>query len=314
VNFPSPPPIPPDGRPVLVTGAGGFLGSTLCRRLVALGCEVHGTCRARPVPAGVVPWPLDLADSAAVESCFARIEPGLVFHLGAPVDLDRDPSAFARLRPGILDATHHVGAACAARGLRLVAAGTCEEYGAAEAPFSEAIRPRPVSAYSCLKLAATEWLLALHRIAGLRVTAVRPFLTYGPGQPPGRLVPSAVAAALDGRPFALTDGRQTREWNYVDDMVEALLRAARPEAEGRLLNLGGGPEVAVREVAARIFALAGADPALVAVGALPRREGEVERFCGDHRRARALLGHRPSVGLDEGLRRTIAWIREARGG
>jgi nucleoside-diphosphate-sugar epimerase len=266
------------------------------------------------VPLGVEPWPLDLADAGAVRRCLLAVRPGLVFHLGAPVDLDRDPSAFARLRPGILDATHNVAAACLPHGVRLVAAGTCEEYGAAEAPFSEATRPQPVSAYSCLKLAATEWLLALHRTAGLRVTAVRPFLTYGPGQPPGRLVPSAVAAALTGQPFALTDGRQTREVNFADDMVESLLLAARPEAEGRLLNLGGGPEVPVRDLVARIFDLVGADAALVRVGALPRREGEVARFCGDHRAARALLGDLSRVDLDEGLRRTIAWARERGGG
>jgi len=303
-------PLPLLDQRVLVTGAGGFLGGELCRRLLVLGAEVHGTQHARPVPAGVQPHRADLADPVAVARCFAAARPAVVFHLAAPVDLSRDPGAYLRLKPGILEATHHVAMACLEHGARLVSAGTCEEYGAAEAPFGEDTPPRPVSAYSALKLAATEWLLSLHRTAGLRVTVVRPFLTYGPGQAPGRLVPSAIAAALAGRPFPLTDGRQTRELNYLDDMVEALVAASVPAATGHRLNLGGGPEIAIRDLAALIFRLAGADPGLIQLGALPRRAGEVERFCGDHARARTLLGVTPGVPLEEGLRRTIAWARE----
>ncbi|MFH1468405.1 MAG: NAD(P)-dependent oxidoreductase [Pseudomonadota bacterium] len=305
-----PPPLPDlAGQRVLVTGAGGFLGGVLCRRLVEAGAEVHGVMRTRPVPAGALPHRAELSEPNDVARCFAAARPALVFHLAAPVDLSRDPAAFLRLRAGILDATHHVAHACLHHGARLVAAGTCEEYGAAEAPFSEDTPAKPVSAYSALKLAATVWLLTLHRTAGLPVTVVRPFLTFGPGQAPARLVPAAIAAALAGRPLPMTDGRQTRELNHVDDMVEALLAASAPAAVGQLLNLGGGPEIAIRDLAALIFRLAGADPGSIELGALPRRAGEVTRFCGDHTRARALLGIAPRVSLEEGLRRTIAHAR-----
>ncbi len=294
---------------VLVTGAGGFLGGWLCSHLRGLGATVHGTVRDRAAPTGVHAHAVDLRDASAVRACFDLVEPSLVFHLAAPVNLSRDPAAFLDLRAGILDATHHVASSCLRHGSRLVSAGTCEEYGDLPAPFREDDRPRPVSAYSCLKLAATQWLLTLHRLSGLRVTVVRPFLTYGPGQPAGRLIPSAIRAAVDGQAFAITDGRQTREVNYVDDMVRGIALAAAPRAEGVLLNMGGGSEHGVRDLAATVFRLAGADPSLVKAGALPRRGGEVERFYGDHTRAGELLGHQPVVTLEAGLEETIRHAR-----
>lgn len=295
--------------PVLVTGAGGFLGSWLCRLLLEQGAEVHGTVRGRPAPVGVHSHPVDLERPDAVRACLAGLRPGTVFHLAAPVSLSRAPGAYAALRPGILDATHHLAQACLAHDARLVAAGTCEEYGAQRAPFAEHTPAMPVSAYSALKLAATEWLLTLHRIAGLRVTVVRPFLTYGPGQAPERLIAAAIRAALTKTPLSITDGRQTREVNWVGDVVRGIAAAATPSAIGRIVNIGGGPERSVHALATAVFDLVGADPGLVRCGDLSRRAGEVDRFCGDHRLARELLGHSPAVSLEDGLRATIDHAR-----
>jgi nucleoside-diphosphate-sugar epimerase len=299
----------PDG-PILVTGAGGFLGRHLCRLLLRLGAEVHGTVRSSPAPSGVHPHALDLIAPEAVRACVERLRPALVFHLAAPVNLSRDPQAYGTLRPGILDATHNIAQACLAHGTRLVAAGTCEEYGAQRAPFTESMQAKPVSAYSSLKLAATQWLLTLHRVAGLQATIVRPFLSYGPGQSTQRLIPAALAAALAGRALPLTDGQQTREVNWVGDTARGIAAAATPAAIGRIINIGGGPERSVLSLATTIFELAGADPALVLSGSLPRRGGEVERFFGDHRLAERLLGHRPETSLEQGLTRTIEHARK----
>ncbi len=297
-------------RRVLVTGAGGFLGRWLCRALLERGAEVHGTVLNVAAPPGVTAHQVDLRGGSAVTACFERVRPAFVFHLAAPVNLSRDPQAFVTLRAGILDATHHVAAECLRRDARLISAGTCEEYGDIPAPFHEDDRPRPVSAYSCLKLAATQWLLTLHRLSGLRVTVVRPFLTYGPGQAPERLIPAAVGAALAGHPFPITDGRQTREFNHVRDVVQRIAAAAAPQTEGDLLNIGGGSEHSVRDLATAIFRLAGADPDLVQIGALPRRGGEVARFYGDHARADRLLGPIQRTPLEQGLRETIEHERD----
>ena len=192
-------------------------------------------------------------------------------------------------------------------GALMVHVGTCEEYGRIPAPYAESDVPSdPVSPYAKWKLRTTEALME----RGGRVIVARPFLTYGPGQRPRQLIPAAVRAALAGERFPMTTGEQTREWNYVDDTVAGLLRCgSTPAAEGTVVNVCGGPEVSVANMVQRIFAVAGADAALVEVGALPKRSGEVGRFFGDSERCRTILRHTPSTSLEEGLTRTVAWWR-----
>lgn len=264
--------------------------------------------RAAP-PEGVQAWPLDLRRPEALARVLREARPEVVFHLAAEVDVSREPGRFPEAAQDLLLVSDRVARACLAQDLRLVAVGTCEEYGDGPAPFREDQAPRPVSPYSAAKVATAAWLSTLQRTAGLRHTWVRPFLTYGPGQRSGGLIPSACRAALTGQPFPMSAGTQTREVNYVEDIARGLVRCARGGLEGETLNLGGGPELPVRAIVERIFAIAGADPELIRIGALPARAGEASRFHGAHVRAQALLGHRPEVPLEEGLRRTLDWWR-----
>ena len=269
----------------LVTGASGFIGQVLVRQLQARGDTVRTWSRGQPLA-------LDGVD--------------VVFHLAAPVDPSRTADWNTMLE-GIVVLTEQVAQACLLADVQLVHVGTCEEYGDGPAPFHEDQLPQPVSPYSTAKAAATMRVLALHRSHGLRVTVARPFLTYGPGQRGARLIPAAIASALGGTPFPMTEGTQTREVNFVDDIAAGLMACAAPEAVGRILNIGGGPELTVYALVKRIFETAGADPALVQRGARPSRSGETARFVGNHQRARLLLGHAARVSLGEGLRRTIEY-------
>ena len=273
----------------LVTGASGFIGRTLMRTLADAGHQATPWRRGTPLD-------LDCVDT--------------VFHLAAPVDPRRDAD-LGRMLEGIVLLSDRVAMACLEADVRLVHVGTCEEYGDGPAPFVEDQPPQPVSPYSTAKAAATMRALALHRAHGLRVTVARPFLTYGPGQRGDRLIPTALRAALAGQVFPMTTGHQTREVNYVDDIARGLLACADDAAIGRILNIGGGPELPVIELVQRIFATAGADPGLIQAGALPTRSGETPRFVGNHQRARQVLGHRPEVSLDQGLRRTMEACRSA---
>jgi len=264
---------------VLVTGSGGFIGGEVLRQ---------------------VPGALGSRDPAAIR----RERPDLVIHCASPVDPSRDADDDA-MRAGVLELSLAVAEACRAVDARLVHVGTCEEYGDGPAPFHEDQPPRPVSPYSRWKAEATRRVLALE---GLRVTVARPFLTYGPGQRGPRLIPSAIRAALAGHDFDMTPGTQTREVNFVEDIARGLLACRSEAVIGRIVNIGGGPEVRVIDLVRRIFELCDADPERIRT-VRPQRSGEVPRFVGDHRRARDLLGHRPRVDLDEGLARTIEALR-----
>ena len=295
------------GRRVLVTGASGFLGRAVCALLQEAGAEVFGTWHSRPLPAAIPGEPMDLPGGA--DALIRRVQPQVVLHLAAPVNVARDPALYATMRRGILDGTVEVAEACRAVGARLVAVGTCEEYGDAEAPFREDAAVAPVSPYSALKAAATAWVTMRARTSDLDAVVVRPFRAYGPGGR-GGLIPAACRAALRGEPFEMTDGAQVREWNHVDAIAAGVVAAgAHPDARGRVLNLGGGPRAAVLEVAQTLFALAGADPGLLRPGALPRRAGEVDRFWGDHAAAEALWGRLEQPSLADGLADTLEWHR-----
>ncbi|MCP4873112.1 MAG: NAD(P)-dependent oxidoreductase [Proteobacteria bacterium] len=288
---------------VWVSGGHGFIGTRLVEAL-----RLHG---ARPVL-----FDGDIADADAVTASIADAAPALLYNLAAPVNVARNPALAELMRTTLLDGALAVHAAAAATGLRplLVQVGTCEEYGTIEAPFAESDEPsEPVSPYSRFKLEATRTLL---RLAAddprVRVVVARPFLTYGPGQNRPMLVPAAIGAALAGVPFPMTAGLQTRELNYVDDTAMGLLRIAGvPALEGTIINVAGGDERRVVDIASLIFEIAEAPDGLLRPGALPHRGGEVPRFFADTTRCRDVLGHTPRIDLAEGLRRTIDAHRAA---
>ena len=297
------------GKRVLVTGASGFIGRALSRALQQQDAEVHGSICTRPAIPDIQVHPWKLRDAPA--PLLDKVRPDYVFHLASPINLSRDPSLEAELNQQIFEGGKALVLACEDREIPLLVAGTCEEYGDNAAPFSEAMSPSPVSPYSQAKARLSQWTHQRCRDSTLRAVVVRPFLTYGPEQVSPRLIPTAIRAALGHSGFDATDGAQTREFNFINDMVEALLRASRPECEGKLLNLGGGEEHSIQTVVNRIYALAGADPNSVRWGALPHRAGEVKRFYGDHTTANEKLGSWPRTGLDEGLRATIDWWRSS---
>jgi nucleoside-diphosphate-sugar epimerase len=302
---------------VLVTGGTGFIGRHLVRALAARGDEVAVTGRraaaALPeaaLPPGVRYLPADLGTPGEAARVVSGVRPELVFNLASAVDVRRDLAAIEAQVRGTQMPAVHVALACLEHGVvRLVHAGTCEEYGNGPVPFREEQDPAPVSPYSAAKVAATAFVRMLCSSFGLRAAVVRPFLTYGPGQGPGQMIPALIQSALDGRDFPMTGGEQTREFNYVDDIVDGMLRAGEaPGVEGQILNLGCAEPRRIRDVAGLVLDLMG-NPIRAEVGKLPYRPGETWEFYCSNERARTLLGYAPRVGLEDGLQRTIAWYR-----
>ncbi len=303
---------------VLVTGISGFIGSHLARRLVAEGAEVHGLVRnssnlwrIHDLNNQINLHYVDLRDFGAVTKVAQDIKPQKVFHLAAYVNVSRSLEVIDEMVEvnikgtlNLLRALDRTGYDC------FINTGTCEEYGDNPAPFREDQIPNPVSTYSASKTCTTIFCRMLHKIKGLPVITLRPFLTYGPGQESNMLIPALIEKAIKGEAFEITEGEQTREFNYVDDIADGFVRASiTPRAIGEIINIGNGLEYKVRDVVAMILELMNR-PIKPKFGALAYRPGEAWHFYCDNTKARELLGWEPKVNLEDGLKMTINWSRK----
>ena len=307
----------------LVTGAAGFIGSHLCRGLVAEGHEVvalddlsEGSLEnLADVPEARFEHS-DISDADALTRAAAGCD--IVFHHAARKSVQRsleDPDGFDRVN---VRGTFNVLEVARSGGSAVVFASSSSVFGDQDRyPLTEDMEPRPRSPYAATKLAGEAYCRAWWESMSVPTVALRYFNVYGPGQDPtspyAAVIPRFVTACLtDTRPVIFGDGEQARDFTYIDDVVEANLLAARmPElARGRVLNAGGGrPPTSVNELLAEIARLARAAPE---PHHEPPREGDIRRSEADVSLARRLIGYDPKVDIREGLRRTVEWFR-ARG-
>ena len=304
----------------LVTGAAGFIGSRLVARLAAEGHDVvglddlsEGTLENLDDAPDVAFVEADLRDDGAVTHAAEGCE--VIFHEGAKRSVPRsllEPVLTTEVNVGgtlnVLLAARDVGA-------RVVWASSSSVYGDQDSfPLHEEMLPRPKSPYAASKLAGEAYAHAFWTSLGVPAISLRYFNVYGPRQDPASeyaaVVPRFVMACLEGRrPIIYGDGEQARDFAYVDDVVEANLRAAAaPEsAFGRSFNVGGGARpTSINELLATVAELTGASPDPIHE---PAREGDIAYTAADMTQAGHVLGHRPVVDMREGLRRTVEWFR-----
>lgn len=311
------------GQSVLVTGAGGFIGSRLCERLVAEGADVRAMVRytsngdagwldRSPVRADIKIVRGDLTDRDSVFAAVRRRD--VVFHLGALIAIPYSYEApESYVRTNILGTLNVLQAVRDHSTGRLVHTSTSEVYGSAQfTPMTEAHPLVGQSPYSASKIGADKLAESYHRSFQTPVVTLRPFNTFGPRQSARAVIPSIAMQLLAGRAVRLGDTRPTRDFVFVDDTVDAFLRAAiAPGIEGRTIHFGGGREIAIGDLPAMIGAAAGLP---VSVEIDPERvrpaASEVERLIADAGLARDLLGWKPRTTVEQGLARVVDFIRE----
>jgi len=300
----------------LVTGGAGFIGHHLVRRLIADGyevCVLDNFATGRRERLEGLDVDLVEGDLRSYERAHAAVRGAeLVFHLGALPSVPR--SVQDPLTTGAVNVEGTLNVLLAARdeGVgRLVFASSSSVYGASpKLPKTEADQALPISPYGVSKLAAEHYCRASATVYELETVSLRLFNVFGPGQDPlsqyAAVVPRFIAAFASGdRPIVYGDGTQTRDFTYVDDVVEAFVIAADTQsaARGLVLNVAAGRETPILHLIASLAEVFGrtVDPQFE-----PARLGEVQRSWGDATQAHRVLGWRPKWSLTNALRECIS--------
>jgi NAD dependent epimerase/dehydratase len=310
---------------VLVTGAGGFIGSHLVQELVSKGAMVRAFVRYNSradtghlhlLDADILSRVElvfgDLRDPNAVASAVKGVS--YVFHLGALIAIP-----YSYLHPVEVAETNFMGTlnilmACREQGIqRLIHTSTSEVYGTArQVPISEAHPLQAQSPYSASKIGADKLAESFYNSYDLPVVTLRPFNTYGPRQSSRAVIPTIVTQALTCPVVRLGNLDAIRDLTYVSDTVQGFIKVAEADSmEGGTYNLGTGQAISIGDLARRIISMCGREvPIKVDAARLRPEKSEVMHLISDNRLALDSFGWSPQVSLDEGLQRTIAWVRD----
>lgn len=306
----------PAGR-TLVTGASGFIGSHLVRALVARGDDVVALVRPASDTwrlADVLNWIEvlrgDLTTIDAKSPPPELVDVHRVFHLAADGVSRTFGSSSPLVHANVVGTTNLLELSVRLDVERFVYCGSCFEYGSGEHLREEAPM-RPNSPYAASKAAGSLLASAFARAGAVPVVTLRPFTAYGPFEAKHRLVPTVVLQALDDAPIELTGGEQTRDFVYVEDVLEAFMAADTADVVGRTFNVCTGEATPVRDLAATVLDLVGGG-AQLKLGAIPYRDDELWALSGDPSAAEVGLGWIARTTLRDGLAKTIAWFRAER--
>jgi UDP-glucose 4-epimerase len=306
---------------VLVLGASGFIGRwvsrALSKRAGTLYLVVHNRKESDAIfssygVAGEV-IETDLSNLPTVRDLLHDIRPDITFNLaGYGVDVsERDERAANCLNaelPGTVCDALADSHGSLWPGARLIHTGSALEYGDIAGDLSEHALPNPTTLYGRSKLAGTEALLRCVELTGMRAVTARLFTVYGPGEHPGRLLPALLQCARTGEVLPLTDGRQRRDFTFVEDVAEGLLRLGRAEVTHTpLVNLATGRLASVREFVETAARVLGISTEQLRFGALPTRPEEMRHDPVSLERLRQVMGWAPHTSIEEGIRRTSEW-------
>lgn len=312
-------------KKVLVTGAGGFIGSHLTEHLEELGATVKAFVRYNSrndwgllellprekldeieVIAG------DLRDSDAIRQVVEDSE--IVFHLGSIIAI---PYSYIHPREvietNVMGALNVLASARESGVEKVIHTSTSEVYGTARyVPIDEKHPLQGQSPYSASKIGADMIAESFYRSYEVPVATIRPFNAFGPGQSARAVIATIISQALTREKVYLGSLHPTRDYTYIDDVIEAFIKVAEsPNSVGEVINIGSNFEISIGDVAKKVIAVMGKNVEIVTDPKRIRPEkSEVERLWCDNTKAGKLLGWQPKVSFDEGLKRTIAWISD----
>jgi UDP-glucose 4-epimerase len=308
-------------RLYLVTGGAGFIGSHICTALVARGERVRvidnlltGKRANLAHLSGKIEFiEASITDETAIRQAVENVS--VVFHQAAIPSVPRSVREPRLNHEANVNGTFNVLMAARDAGVRrVVYAASSSAYGDTETlPKVETMLPAPLSPYAAAKLVGEYYCQVFTRVYGLETVALRYFNVFGPRQDPtspySGVISKFVTVLLDGAaPTIFGDGEQSRDFTYIDNVVDANLRAAEaPDAAGEVINVAIGERITLNELLAQLQQIIGTN---LTPNYAEMRAGDVRHSLADITKAQKLLGYKPLVGLSEGLRQTVAWYQE----
>lgn len=309
-------------KKVIVTGCAGFIGSSLSRRLLDLGYEVVGVdcftdnydtrMKLKNLEPLLAYGNFQFISKGIVEMDWDKWMVGTeaIFHQAAMpgVRTSWGKTFDSYVNHNILATQTLLEAAKKHTVKKFVYASSSSVYGVTQGSTSETYLPRPHSPYGVTKLAGEQLCSLYADNYGVPTVSLRYFTVYGPGQRPDMAFHKFIRAMIHGDSFSVYgDGTQTRDFTYVDDIVEANLLAMKSDCEGEIFNIGGKSRIVLNDVISLLEKLTGIEPK---IRWMPKQAGDPPHTWADIRKAESILGYEPKISLEEGLRKEIRYIRE----
>jgi Nucleoside-diphosphate-sugar epimerases len=300
---------------ILVTGGSGFIASHLCNRLLNEGATVYITTkyfsiidniRLANIWNEIHPIEADLRNPDSLKK-LKEIKPDIIYHL----------AAYNHVGDSFINISEAIDSNC--KGTvnlmesykeyeRFIYISSSEAYGSqTNVPFSESMSPFPISPYAIGKYSGELYSKMMLHVYKLPIVILRPFNAFGPFQSPRAVIAELILKCLAGEDILITEGIQTRDFNYVENLIDGFILAGwKQEALGEIINIGSGEEISIKSLTMKIHKLANSK-SHIQVGALPYRPTEIWRMFADNKKAKKLLDWTPNFTLEEGLIKSIKW-------
>lgn len=304
----------------LITGASGFVGSNLAKRLVEEGYDVFlllrkesNTWRIKDILEKVNVIYADLLDYGVIEKEIKKICPDYIFHLatyGSYPDLQKDGSLMVKTNIlgtyNLLQATKDINYKC------FIHTGSSSEYGIKENVISEDAILEPLDQYGVTKASGTLFCQMFAKTHNKNIVILRPFSVYGPYERKTRFIPYVIMRCLQKKEVNMTSGEQKRDFVFTEDVLDLYLEVMKKEdIAGQIFNVGTGNDHSIKETAEIIFELTNSDPNLLKVGAKKMRKIEaITSWKSDTSKIEKVLNYKPKHSLKEGIKKTISWFME----
>lgn len=303
------------GQVVLVTGASGFIGANLTRRLITLDNDVHiitkktsNLWRLHDLGRRFTKHELDLSESQKLTSLLRKTKPQYIFHLAARGAYSNQTDLTEMIQANIMGLTNLLTALEKIGYRAFINTGTSSEYGFKKKAMKEADLLEPNSFYAATKASGTLLSQVFATIPNQNIITIRPFSVYGPWEEPGRFIPTILLRQLQNQPLEITGGQVRHDFIYIDDLINAYLKAAGGKnLNGEIFNIGSAVQFTNLEVAKKVISTSGNK---ILVGKYEKRRWDTSHWVADNSKAKKMLQWQPKTDLNEGLKKTLLWLKQ----